>query len=86
MKGKIDTEGMLSIERKDKTKRQWCPYDSSEYTSRCGDYCPLFGEPYLCVDVTGKIAIQLCRRRILFDELEDQREEPSHEDIPVSIK
>ena len=45
MKIKIDEKGHLWIERKGKMKDQFCPYDSD--MSHCGDWCPLFEEPFL---------------------------------------
>ena len=62
MNGKIDTDGFLSIERAGVMKEQLCPYMNNEiktyggqtgrYISStlqmrpCGDWCPLFDEPY----------------------------------------
>jgi hypothetical protein len=52
MKGKIDNNGWLRIERGGKEKLQECPYTQKTFqvnnlTMRepCGDWCPLFGEP-----------------------------------------
>lgn len=45
MKIEIDGNGHLWIERKGKMKQQKCPY-FSEYEKSCGDWCPMFGEPY----------------------------------------
>lgn len=48
MKGKIDKNGWLTIERSDTERPQLCPvaaYNPDIDFSRCGDWCPLFGEP-----------------------------------------
>jgi hypothetical protein len=43
MKGKIDGDGHLQIERKGELKRQICPFRFEDY-SYCGQWCPHFGE------------------------------------------
>ena len=48
MKIKINREGLLWIERKGVMKEQICPYCSSAMVrAKCGDWCPLFEEPFL---------------------------------------
>lgn len=44
MEIKIDKQGNLWIKRGGEWKKQYCPstYDQPE----CGDWCPLFGEPF----------------------------------------
>jgi hypothetical protein len=42
MKGKIDRDGRLCIERAGNIKIQKCPYQSGP--ANCGDWCPHFGE------------------------------------------
>jgi len=44
MKGKIDKDGCLLIERAGVMKPQHCPL-TDDPSSNCGDWCPLFGEP-----------------------------------------
>ena len=41
MKGILDNEGLLSVNRRGKWTAQWCPHLE---TARCGDWCPLFWE------------------------------------------
>jgi len=40
MKIKIRKDGFLELERAGKMKSQFCAV--SRYTSRCGDWCPMF--------------------------------------------
>jgi hypothetical protein len=70
MKGKIDASGWFTRNETD----QYCPLDSvNENEARCGDWCPLFGEPSE-PDPQGKIQLQICQGRVLyFDEFEDER-------------
>ena len=79
MKGKIDSNGWLRIERGGKERLQECPYTQKTFqvnnrTMRepCGDWCPLFGEPKWEID--GKSAIiEVCHRTLFFDEFTDER-------------
>lgn len=76
MKGKIDREGYLQIERKVNYKPQHCPIaicgNLNRINSTCGDWCPLFGEPLS--NMASLTAIEICTHRILiFDEFEDER-------------
>jgi hypothetical protein len=74
MKGKIDKNGWLTIERSGTERPQLCPvaaYNPDIDFSRCGDWCPLFGEPiYLDMNIT---ALEICRTRLVFDEFTDER-------------
>ncbi len=46
MKGKIDGDGSLLFERGGEMKEQYCPYRvAGSLPRKCGDWCPLFGEP-----------------------------------------
>jgi hypothetical protein len=91
MKGMINEAGVLHIERKRDNNclsgsliPARCPFDRTE----CGDWCPLFGEPYphterrnpfsaldLSTELTGKTALSLCHKTLIFDEFTDEREE-----------
>jgi len=66
MKGKIDEDGVLSIQRGSEMKEQYC-HNSDNY---CSDSCPLFGEPNI-----SKITILIiCEDRYLqFNVFEDER-------------
>jgi hypothetical protein len=78
MKGKIDKNGLLQIERAGKLKGQFCPWtDTENNPSSCGDWCPLFHEGNL-ISKPGKetIFIDLCRRQIVFTEFADERPRP----------
>jgi len=82
MKGKIDSNGWLRIERSGKEKLQECPFTQKTFqvnnlTIRepCGDLCPLFGEPRKA-QIGTSIMVELCNERTLFfDEFTDERED-----------
>lgn len=75
MKGKITNEGRLYILRGDRYKAQHCPHSFN----RCGDWCPLFGEPverpliYTTLD--------LCRKKLSFDGFKDERTHTREESL-----
>jgi len=87
MNGKINTNGQLSIIRGEKYKPAYCPLYSSEST--CGDWCPLFREPYnKTVSIsswnkhglecreskkTKEIYLSLCKKELVFKEFIDDR-------------
>jgi hypothetical protein len=89
MKGKIDSDDNLEIQRGEKYKEQCCLYqqeDSEGNDGPCGGWCPQFGEPEEDTDSvydknmvlseipTGKTFLQICQGRVLeFDELIDER-------------
>jgi hypothetical protein len=91
MKGKIDKYGHLYIIRVRAEIAQFCPLHDNDLDGRlhvCGDWCPLFGEPYphterrnpfsaldLSTELTGKTALSLCHKTLIFDEFTDEREE-----------
>ena len=71
MKGKIDEDGNLYIERAGKMKQQFCPFD----VKPCGDWCPLFGEPEAEFG-TKSVILHICKDKMLFlDEFTDERDE-----------
>jgi hypothetical protein len=48
IKIKIDNGGFLSVERAEKLKPQYCPYQPNDFETLnehkcCGDWCPAFG-------------------------------------------
>ena len=74
MNGKISKTGLLRIERGTKEQHQQCPYQQDDV--RCGDWCPLFGEPSVIEITDGKpssTALELCRRILYFRTLIDDR-------------
>lgn len=90
MKGKIDNNGWLWIERGGKEKLQECPFTQKTFqvnnlTIRepCGDWCPLFGEPtIICLDTINRgdrkteTALPICHGKYLhFDEFTDEKED-----------
>lgn len=79
MKGKIDENGWLNIERAGEMKEQECPF-----ANMCGDWCPLFGEPDTTitkiafmggtlVNEKAETRLKICRAELLFDEFSDER-------------
>jgi len=75
MKGKIDKDGNLWIERAGKMRNMSCPYaeGDSHVTSRsCGHWCALFGEPE---EYPGCIHLALCKKTLEFTEFTDERVE-----------
>lgn len=82
MKGKIDKDGTLYIERKGKYKCQCCPIPEIKgmegVVSGCGDWCPLFGEPVATTTEhypdDDYITLTICNNRtLIFDEFTDER-------------
>jgi len=67
MKGLINKDGLLKIERAGVVKPQGCPKLADDY---CGDWCPLFGEPNL---YGGIVFLKLCEGYWVFDEFIDER-------------
>jgi len=67
MKGKIDKDGFLWIERKGEWTKQFCPFVSKVW---CGHWCPLFGEPEF---IDGHPRLSLCRKVLKFVSLVDER-------------
>jgi len=85
MKGKIWIDGHLMILRGREMSPQNCPY--AQRHTPCGDWCPLFGEPYPHTEranptngldrrmvETGHTALSLCHKTLIFDEFTDERE------------
>ena len=75
MKGKIDNQGYLWLERKGVMKRALCPVRklSGSGKALCGDYCALFCEPE---DSTGgEIELSLCHTFHIFkkEDFKDER-------------
>lgn len=78
LKGKIDKDGILSIERAGVMRQQMCPYSYSNQlpvfsATQCGDACPLFDEPY---PERGTTSVMLCichEKRLFFKEFTDER-------------
>lgn len=83
MKIQIDESGNLGIERGSIFKEQYCPYQDIGTSSeagigawcRCGDWCPMFGEPdwdnpglHRGVDY-----LTICNGRVLGGQIKDKR-------------
>ena len=74
MKGKINKNGSLLIERNGKYKDQWCLYDHKDGAINCGDWCPQFGEPEKAVFEENAAILNICQKKVLvFDDFEDER-------------
>lgn len=65
---KIDSKGILYLERAGALKKVFCPYPADGF---CGDYCALFKEVYY----EDGVSIQLCSHfhQCKSDEFEDER-------------
>ena len=76
MKAKLDKDGYFLIARNKDYKQQHCPFFSADgWSDRCGDWCPLFGEPqdneYLG---TKSTKLTICQNKhITFDKFVDTR-------------
>ena len=84
MKGIINTNGNLQIERGHKKVNQFCPFTEGERP--CGDWCPLFGNPEVSKWIGSPDPrkkdrewnpkhwnLQICQSTLYFDDLIDQR-------------
>jgi hypothetical protein len=76
MKGKIDRDGSLYLERAGKLKGQFCPHQKG--LMNCGDWCPHFGEPEIeySDDYEEDVYLHLTcgqGRVFAFDEFTDER-------------
>ncbi len=61
---KLDSGGCLSLRRKGKMKKQFCPYVDilpDQDMLRCGDWCPNFSEPEAYDAEPGTFFITLCQ-------------------------
>jgi len=80
MKGAIEKNGYLWIERAGKIKKQYCPHDVvGEDVIGCGDWCPMFGEPEQVYTMKNAqrgevVGLQICRVRFSFHEFVDKRQ------------
>lgn len=89
MKGKIDKHGFLYIERNNQYKEQECP--TQEEVTRCGDWCPLFGEPDLIPKLIKsesipeflKNSLNLCHKTLYFDHFTDERKDPNNYEMDL---
>jgi hypothetical protein len=68
MRGKIDKNGFLHIERRGKMIMQRCPHSVQD---GCGDWCPLFGEPEF-ISCGKEKRLELCGKTLIFDNLEKE--------------
>ena len=59
--GRLDETGKLQIMRGKEWKSQVCMH----YPGKCGDHCPLFGEPYKD-SVVGATILRICSQRALW--------------------
>ena len=69
---KIDKDGWLWIRRAGMLNKQFCPMSNTDV--KCGDWCPLFGEPEVVAE--GVVVIEICQEKILRSEcFTDERRE-----------
>ena len=57
MKIRIDKDGHLWLERAGEMRQQFCPHMPTD-GGACGDWCPLFVEPFRDLQ---SICVRLCR-------------------------
>lgn len=68
----IDQEGYLSIKRGNKCRHQFCPKmvpsREQDIFMRCGDWCPLFGEPisheWLPTPKDQEMSLEICCKEL----------------------
>ena len=97
MRGKLDRDGHLHIDRRGVFKQQDCRLSTGWFRAEkgihegkmtpaglpCTDHCPLMGEP---VNTEMGVLLSLCHGRTLqFDELEDLRDAGSVPSIMPSL-
>ena len=76
MKGKIDKDGYLWLERAGKLKPQFCEHEGPQ---ECGDWCPCFQEPVVTTLTPifrklGQTTLIICEgNTLVFDEFTDER-------------
>jgi len=74
MEGKIDKNGYLWIKRNRRFKLQNCPYSNAAIVAACGDWCPLFVEPYVANNHKGgSWDLPLCESLLFFNTFTDER-------------
>ena len=57
---KIEKKGFLWLRRAEEWREQYCPFATAGYF-RCGDWCPLFGEPSFYNEGEDKtVYIEIC--------------------------
>lgn len=75
MRIKIRKDGFLEFERAGKFKSQFCAV--SRNLSRCGDWCPKFGEPG---KERSEGLLDLCEERTLCGKIIDERQKGGRDD------
>ncbi|KKM60126.1 hypothetical protein LCGC14_1545020 [marine sediment metagenome] len=76
----ISEGGSLSINRRGQLKQQTCRFNNGHAEPRCGDTCPLFGEPVEHEAET--VVINLCYRQLVCDTADFEDERPVIEEEP----
>lgn len=70
----IDSQGFLSLVRKGRSVAAFCPYASHNMTIKCGDWCPMFGEPMFVGDDRYMLQLHCANTsRLILSKLEDNR-------------
>lgn len=78
LKGQITEEGILQIFRGKEFKFQWCMFDT-QGPVKCGDHCPLFGEPSLShtevrvEELKHHVTLSICGKVLDFEDFDDWR-------------
>ena len=71
MKAKIDTKGLLHIERKGKWRVQHCPFEAG--SDHCGDWCPLFEDSTDSERGISFVRLSCAPEGVLHDIVSDER-------------
>ena len=83
MKGKINKDGFLIIERKGTMAPVMCPFakikikmdDRVSHSPPCGDWCAKFGEPR-CSPGKSVVKLKICNgQKLRFLDFEDERQQ-----------
>ncbi len=86
MKIKINEDGFLQILRGAEYKYQYCPYGEASF--RCGDWCPLFGQPEdLGARDNDFLSLTLCQTVLTPEEIKDERRGAFlHQDTKLNLE
>jgi len=77
MKARI-SNGILYLERQGQFQIQRCPFSAHTPQQPCGQWCPLFGEPYMVNYAAGiqGWTLTLCRASLRIEAFEGEDKRP----------
>ncbi|MCP4756363.1 MAG: hypothetical protein GY866_36330 [Proteobacteria bacterium] len=89
MRGRINKDGIIHIQRGGEMRLQYCPFFSVSSAgiepTVCGDWCPLFGDPVETNPEEPYTILDICRKQLVFEELIDERSGPLHNDDSIAV-